>query len=628
MAKRLLSNPTIGRVAARATRHQIDVYERRLPRLWGLYSKIPDNAESGRHRAGEQERMLLAYYGFLRDHVPTLVIQPTISVIVPVYRPDPVFLREALQSVAIQTYTNWELCIVDDASEDEEVDAVLREYEARFPQKVHVRRLPDNGGISDASNAGLDMAVGEYIALLDHDDRLYPHALAEVVRHINLTAEECGAAPEILYSDERIIGEHGQTLNDAFLKPDWSPLLHLSVNYTTHLSVYSASLLRTIKGFRQGFEGSQDHDLMLRAVEASQTQVVHVPAVLYQWRAHEQSTARSLDAKPHAAIAGVKAVTEACERRGIPARVAFEPMTGHYRVDFALPRPEPLVSIIIPTRNAVELLRQCIDSIRLKSTYPNYEIIVVDNGSDEESAISYLAELAESGLAKVLAANEYFNFARMCNTGVEQASGEYIVLLNNDTEVISGDWLQALVGVAQLPGCGAVGAKLLYEDGDVQHAGIIGLGDVIAGHSGRGRGSDDPMYIHLINTMHEAIAVTGACLCVRTDRYRELGGMDEEWVPNAYGDVDFCLRLRQRGLTNVYTPYAVLLHLESPSRKRNVEAFERQYMRQRWGAVLLNDPYLNPNLIRGEWYAADRRFESTEVPTAFFRELLATEDKS
>lgn len=621
MAKRLLSNPTVGRVTARATRHQIGVYERRLPRLWNLYAKIPENPGSGRLKSGEQERLLQSYYAFLESHIPTLPLQPTISVVVPVYRPDPRFLREALESVAIQVYPNWQLCIADDASGDAAVDAVLREYEARFPDRVLVRRLEQNENISGASNAALAMATGDYVALLDHDDRLYPNALAEVVRHINLTAETAGQQPQILYSDERVIGEHGQALNDPFLKPGWSPLMHLSVNYTTHLSVYDRSLLERIGGFRKGFEGSQDHDLMLRAVETCETPVVHIPAVLYQWRAHEQSTAQSLDAKPHAAIAGVKAVTEACERRGFPARVDFEPRTGHYRVDFEIADP-PLVSIVIPSRNAVDLLRQCIDSIRLKSSYPNYEIVVVDNGSDDLAALAYLEELTASGKARVVSSNDYFNFARLCNEGVDAASGEYVVLLNNDTEVISGDWLEAMIGLAQLPGCGAVGAKLLYEAGDVQHAGVIGLGDVIAGHTGRGRGTDDPMYIHLINTVHEAIAVTGACLTVRRDTYREVGGLGEHWVPNAYGDVDLCLRLRERGLFSVYTPYAVLLHLESPSRKSNIEAFERQYMRQRWADALLNDPYVNPGLLRGEWYTLDHRFGSTEVPAVLFEHLL------
>lgn len=623
MARRLLSNPTIGRATARVTRHQIGVYERRLPRLWTLYSKIPESTGSARPKSGEQERLLQSYYAFLGSHIMTLPLQPKISVVVPVYRPQPHFLREALESVAIQVYENWELCIVDDASNEASVDAVIRAYEAQFPERVRVTRLPKNEGISTASNAALALAKGDYVALLDHDDRLYPNALAEVVRYINLTAETRGQPPEILYSDERIIGEQGQTINEPFLKPDWSPLLHLSVNYTTHLSVYSRALLDRIGGFRKGFEGSQDHDLMLRAVEATDRPVTPVPAVLYQWRAHKQSTAQSLNAKPHAAIAGVKAVTEACIRRGTPASVQFERSTGHYRVDFVISDPKPLVSIVIPTRNALAMLARCIDSIRAKTTYPNYEIVIVDNGSDDPAALDYLRHLADQRAARVVSSNAYFNFARLCNTGVAQAKGEYVVLLNNDTEVITPDWVQAMLGLAQLPNCGAVGAKLLYEDGHVQHAGVVGLGDVIAGHSGRGRSSDDPMYVHYINTVHEAIAVTGACLCVKKQTYESVGGLDEHWVPNAYGDVDFCLRLRQRGLFSVYTPYAVLLHMESPSRKRNIETFERQYMRQRWGDILLSDPYVNPNLVRGECYAIDHRFAQAEVPAAHFGNLVA-----
>ncbi len=224
-------------------------------------------------------------------------------------------------------------------------------------------------------------------------------------------------------------------------------------------------------------------------------------------------------------------------------------------------------------------------------------------------------------------AHDYFNFARLNNLGVEHARGEYVMLLNNDTEIITPGWIEAMVGLAQLPGCGAVGAKLLYEDGHVQHAGIVGLGDVIAGHSGRHRASDDPMYIHLINTVHEAIAVTGACLCVRKSTFEQVGGLNEKWVPNAYGDVDFCLRLRERGLFSVYTPYAVLLHLESPSRRLNLETFERRYMRERWGDILLNDPYVNPNLVRGEWYTIDHRFPQAEVPAGVFTRLLGSRDE-
>ena len=622
MAKRLLSNKTVGRVAARATMHQIAAYERRLPLLWSVYARIPMDGTQSRGNLGEQERLLDSYYEFLAAHTSTYALRPTFSIIVPVYRPRLEFLSQALASVAAQVYPNWQLCVVDDCSGDTEVQRVLRDFQDRHPDKVSLRLLTENQGISGASNEALGLAHGDYCALLDHDDRLYPNALAEVVRHMNEVVGHGDDVPDILYSDERVIGEHGQHLNDPFLKPDWSPLMHLSVNYTTHLSVYRTDLLRRIGGFRQGFEGSQDHDLMLRAVEAADTGVGHIPAVLYQWRAHQESTAQSLEAKPHAAAAGVRAVREACERRGFPAQVRFEAATGHYRVDFDIAEPKPLVSIVIPTRNGVSLLRRCVQSIAGRTTYDNYEIVIVDNGSDDPAALQYLRDLEQTNRATVIKDDGYFNFGRLCNVGVDHARGEYVVLLNNDTEVLSPDWLEALVGLAQLPSCGAVGAKLLYADGHVQHAGVVGLGDVVAGHSGRGRGSDDPMYVHLINTVHEAIAVTAACMCIRKATYVEAGGLDERWVPNAYGDVDLCLRLRERGMFNVYTPYAVLHHLESPSRRGNIETFERGYMRRRWSDALLNDPYVNPNLIRGEWYTVDHRFARSEVPASYFDALL------
>ncbi len=619
----MLSNPTIGRAAAKATMHQITAYERRLPRLWSVYSRIPARGVDARTNLGEQEQMLRSYYAFLRAHVTQYPLQPRISVLVPVYRPRPHFLREALESVAVQAYPNWELCVVDDHSQDAAVTEILHEYEQRLPDRFRLRVLEHNENISGASNAALELATGDYVALLDHDDRLYPNSLAEVVRHLNEVVVHGGQRPQILYSDERVIGEHGEPLNDPFHKPDWSPMMHLSVNYTTHLSVYETALLREIGGFRKGFEGSQDHDLMLRATEAADAPVEHIPMVLYQWRAHELSTAQSLDAKPQAAVAGVNAVREACQRRGFPAAVEFEPTTGHYRVDFEIAEPKPLVSIVIPSRNGASLLRRCITSIIDKTTYAPYEIVVVDNGSDEPAALDLLSRYEAEGLVRVVSDDDYFNFGRLCNKGAAAASGEYVVLLNNDTEVITGDWLEAMVGIAQQPGVGAVGAKLLYESGSVQHAGVIGLGDVVAGHSGRHRPADESMYIHLMNTVHEAVAVTAACLCVRKSVYEKVGGLDDQWVPNAYGDVDLGLRLRELGYVNVYTPYAQLYHLESPSRGLNIETFERTYMRRHWGAQLLTDPYVNPNLERGEWYVVDRRFPQPEVPGSLFEVLLA-----
>lgn len=622
--KRVLSNPTAGRVAARMTRRQIEVYERRLPRLWRLYARIPASSMQNWRQGGHQDRLLHSYYSFLAHHVPTLPYQPSISIVVPVYNTRPEFLAQMLESVRLQTYSNWQLCLVDDASTQPHVRDALEAARRADPDRVLVAFSETNAGIAGASNAAIAMATGDFVALVDHDDRLYPNALAEVVRAINLRLADDGRIPDVLYSDERVIGECGELINEAFFKPDWSPLLHLAVNYTTHLSVYRREILEQVGGFRLGFDGAQDHDLMLRVTE--QTDVVeHIPHVLYQWRAHSESTAQSLESKPFAAQAGERAVREACARRGTPARVEFEPGTGHYRVDFDLPETPPKVSIVIPTHEAPDVLRACIESIRELTTYPDYELVLVDHRSSEPAALAYLELLKEQG-ATVLRDEGYFNFGRLCNEGVAAAAGEIVVLLNNDTTVVSPGWLQAMVSLAQIEHVGAVGAKLLYPDGTVQHGGIVGLADVIAGHAGKGRTSDDTVYIHMLNTVHEVLGVTAACLAVRKDVYQKTGGLDEGWVPNAYGDVDLCLRLREHGYTNVYTPYAVLTHHESKTRGLNIEAFERIYMRRRWALQLLNDPYLNPNLSRSEAYDLDRRFVLSEVPPSSFEGLLASVD--
>lgn len=618
--KRVLSNPTAGRIAARVTRHQIESYERRLPRLWRLYARIPATRGDSWAEAGQQERVLRSYYTFLTDHVETLAYRPVISVAVPIYNTPPEFLSEMLASVRAQSYANWELCIADDCSTDTRVAEILRTFQVEEPDRVKLTFRDTNSGIAATSNEALMLATGDYVALLDHDDRLYPNALAEVVRAINLRLKGGHARPDILYSDERVIGENGELTDDAFFKPDWSPLLHLSVNYTTHLTVYRRGILDRLGGFRLGYDGAQDHDLMLRATELA-GDVVHIPHVLYQWRAHRGSTAQSLDAKPLASQAGVRAVTDACARRGTPATVQFETRTGHYRVQYEITDPAPLVSIVIPTHDSAEVLRSCVESIRSKTTYPRYELILVDNRSTQSAAVDYLQHLEQEGV-RVLRDDRYFNFARLCNQGVAAAKGEIVVLLNNDTTVVSPGWLEAMASLVQLESVGAVGAKLLYPDGKVQHAGVVGLADVIAGHAGKGRPSDDPMYIHMVSTVHEVLAVTAACLMIRKEVFDEAGGLDEYWVPNAYGDVDACLRLRDLGYSNIYTPYAVLIHHESKTRGKNLEAFERIYMRRRWGAQLLNDPYLNPNLSRSEGYDLDRRFLLSEVPASVFSRLM------
>ncbi|RYZ82018.1 MAG: glycosyltransferase, partial [Proteobacteria bacterium] len=449
--------------------------------------------------------VLAKYYTYLSNIINEFPIQPKISILVPVYKVKKSYLEECLQSVVAQVYKNWEICIVDDCSESPELDTLIRSYVQKFPGRVKYSKNEVNSHISITSNNALAMATGDYIALLDNDDRLYPNALVEVVRYINLHN-----SPDILYSDERHIDDIGNPFHEPFRKPAWSPFFHLCVNYTTHLSVYSKPLISQIGGFRKGFEGSQDHDLMLRAVENTKKPVVHIPFCLYQWRAHSGSTAASVDSKPYAAIAGEKAITEALQRRGRPAVVSFDPRTAHYRLKFKLPDSPPMVSIIIPSRNGFELISQCLESIFAKTTYKNFEVVIVDNGSTDSKVLD-LYESYKDKPVRVFIEEAYFNFAKMNNIGIRHSKGDYVVLLNNDTTVITPEWIEELLGLAQHPEVGAVGAKLLYPNNTIQAAGIVMKGHLIAENKGARLEDDHWLYNHVMNTIHEVSGVTGAC---------------------------------------------------------------------------------------------------------------------
>ncbi len=541
------------------------------------------------------------YYRQLRSIQGSLSKKPLISIIMPVYKTPLKYLNECLASVAAQVYDRWELCIVDDGSQDSNVEDLLKQFAKQNPGKVKLLIENRNQGICIASQLALDQAQGDYIALLDHDDRLLPNALLEVTRTINASSE-----PDIIYSDEARINEDG-IVESCFYKPDWSPLFSFAAHYSTHLTVFKTSLVRSVGGFRTGFDGSQDHDLMLRAVEASPRPVVHIPMILYQWRAHAQSTARSRDAKPYAAEAGVKAVSEACIRRGWPAQVKFDAKFERYRVRFDLKDPNILISIIIPSKDALDVLEPCLNSIFNKTTYPNFEIILIDHDSKSD-AVLRLFKRMEANFAdkfKCLSYTGEFNFAVMNNQAARAARGEYLLFLNNDTEVESPSWLEEMLSIAQLPTTGAVGAKLLFENRRIQHAGIVGLGKGVAGNAGVGLPHDSNHYYSYFQTTHEVLAVTGACLLVQKEKFDLVYGFNETDVPSGYGDVDLCLRLREKGFVNVYVPHAILLHKESSTRKAGVEVYEKWYMLNRWGKELATDPYLNPNLLMTTQYQID-----------------------
>lgn len=519
---------------------------------------------------------------------------PKISVIMPVYNAPEKFLRLAIESVKAQIYPHWELCIADDASSQPHVRKMLAEY-AKEDKRIRVMYRNENGHISVTSNDALALAIGEYIALLDHDDMLSEHALywvaSVIVHHPDV---------ELIYSDEDKIDEKNRRC-DPYFKPDWNPELLLGQNYISHLGVYKREQVLNIGGFRPGFEGSQDWDLVLRFTDnLSPVKIRHISAILYHWRMLSGSTASDLGAKPYVVDAAKRALTETLERRGEQAH-----LDSACNDAFHLPRftvnENPLVSIIIPTRNGFSDLRQCLDSLS-RTNYPNTEILVIDNQSDDPETLAYLAEITNRPDLRVLPYPYPFDYAAMHNWAVPQSRGEYICLLNNDTEVVADLWLSEMLAQGQRRGVGAVGAKLLYPDETIQHGGVIlGVGG-IASHAHKSHRSDSPGYFGRAALAQSFSAVTAACLLVRKDLWEQAGGMAQE-LTVAFNDVDLCLRLREAGLRNVWLPQALLYHHESKSRGSDLHpkklrrfALEHAYMQWRWGVVLRNDTAYNPNL--------------------------------
>lgn len=532
----------------------------------------------------------------LAQRAAAMVNPPLISVAMPVYNPNPVWLREAIESVRDQIYPHWELCIADDASRNPEIGEILRDYAQRDARiKVVIREK--NGHISAASNSALEVASGAWVALMDHDDLLPASALFWV-------ADCIAQHPDVrlIYSDEDKVDEGGERFGPYF-KSDWNLDLFRSQNMFSHLGVFEAGLIREVGGFRVGMEGSQDWDLVLRCIEKIHAaQIQHIPRVLYHWRVHSESTAKSLDAKPYALLAGERALNEHFERTRVDARAEH---VGHgYRTRYALPAEPPLVTIVIPTRNALALVRQCIESIRARTTYPRYEIVLIDNGSDDPAALAYFAELDQQPGVSVRRDDREFNYADLNNAAVQAAAGELVALVNNDIEVLSPDWLSEMVSIALQPGVGAVGARLWYPNRTLQHAGVVlGIGG-IAGHAHRGMPAGRGGYGGRAGLIGGFSAVTAACLVVRKACYLQVGGMDGEHLKVAFNDIDFCLRLREAGWRTVWTPYAELTHHESATRGKDLSPEKKArfdgevaWMQQRWGDLLAQDPAYNPNLM-------------------------------
>ncbi|WP_416137635.1 glycosyltransferase family 2 protein [Halomonas sp. HK25] len=524
--------------------------------------------------------------------------KPLISVLVPVYNPRIEWLRECLDSVMAQHYPHWQLSIADDASSDPEVQQVLSSY-AEQDARVKVVHRPVNGHICAASNSALESAEGEFVALLDHDDCLAPHALTHV-------AEALHRQPDagLLYSDEDKLNEAGERFDPHF-KPEWNPDLLLTQNYISHLGVYRTDLVREVGGFREGFEGSQDHDLALRVTSRlAPEQIVHIPQVLYHWRAGEGSTALRSGEKDYTSEAGIKAVSDHLAQRVPDARVEAGHFPNTYRVRWPLPEPTPLVSLLIPTRDRVEILKPCVDAILERTDYPSLEVLILDNQSTCTETLAYMQAVSERDeRVRILRWNEPFNYSAINNFGALYAKGSILGLVNNDIEPIHGDWLCEMVSQVCRPEIGCVGAKLYYPNDTIQHGGVIlGIGGV-AGHAHKYFSRNSPGYFTRLHLAHNLSAVTAACLLVRKAVFEEVGGLNEEHLAVAFNDVDLCLKVCEAGYRNLWTPYAELYHHESVSRgaddnarKRARAAGEVEYMRRTWGEKLDNDPAYNPNL--------------------------------
>ena len=533
----------------------------------------------------------------LKARAGEFVHKPLITVVMPTYNPKTTWLIAAIESIRGQIYPNWELCIADDASTDAAIRPVLEAY-AREDSRIKLALREKNGHISAASNSALELGSGSWVALLDHDDLFSEHALFWVVDAINQHPDA-----RLIYSDEDKIDEIGRRF-DPYFKCDWNEDLFHSHNLVSHLGVYHMGLLRDVGGFREGLEGSQDYDLALRCIERlAASQIFHIPRVLYHWRMHAESTAKSADAKPYAMLAGERALNEHFTRRRIRARA--ELIGFGYRMHYALPDSPPLVSLIIPTRNGLGLIRACVNSILTKTIYQNYEILIVDNGSNDPEILQYFDSLRADVRIRVIHDDRPFNYSALNNAAVKAARGEVLGLLNNDVEVISPMWLNEMVSLAMQPGVGAVGARLWYHSGHLQHGGVIlGLGKSrVAGHAHYRMPRHEYGYFGRAMLISAFSAVSAACLLVRKSIYEEAGGMNETDLQVAFNDVDFCLRVRESGYRNVWTPYAELYHRESATRGFEITSAKRarfgkevQYMQQRWGALLLNDPAYSPNL--------------------------------
>lgn len=553
------------------------------------------------------------YYRWLEKNLPTeskliaykkeivqFIKQPKFSIVIPVYNPKPAHFKAAIESIQQQVYENWEICLADDCSTNPEIKKLITNY-CSTDSRIKAVFREKNGHISAASNSALEIATGDYIVLMDQDDLITSDALFQNAKVIN-----AHQTVDLIYSDEDKIDDNNVHTYPHF-KPDWSPDSFLSRNYLGHLTVFKSEIMKAIGGWREGFEGSQDYDLVLRFTEQTQ-HIYHIPLVLYHWRIHEESAASGEDAKPYAYMAAKKALTEALVRRNEIGSVDFLDGFRGYSIRYQLTCDEPLVSIIIPTKDKTTILKKCIQSIFEKSTYRKFEIILVDNNSSEKEFFDFLAFCQENyGDQFVhLRAEIPFNFSKLMNLGVAASKGEYLILLNNDTEVITPDWIEGMLEQAQRPSIGVVGVKLLYPNETIQHAGVVmGLGGA-AGHVLVGEDRYGPGYFNYVNMINNYSAVTAACIMIAKNVYHEVHGFDELFTVE-YNDVDFCLKVRETGRNNIYLPHVELFHYESISRGHphmTDESYAKHIheiglLKDKWSNYIEYDPCYNPNLTLG-----------------------------
>lgn len=521
--------------------------------------------------------------------------EPQFSIVIPLFNTRPKFLKEMIDSIRNQTYSNWELCLADGTGEKSPLIPILKEYAAK-DSRIRYEVLKENKGISENTNAAIRMAKGDFIVLADHDDIVPANALYECAKALN---EDTSI--DVIYSDEDKVDMNGKKYFEPHFKSDFNIDLLCSMNYICHLFVVKKELMEQVGMLRSEFDGAQDHDFILRCCEKAKN-IHHIPKILYHWRCHIDSTAANPESKMYAFEAGKKAVAEHYKRIGVPAVVEHGQFYGMYRTKYQW-KEQPLISILIPNKDHIEDLQKCMNSIEEKSTYKNYEFIIIENNSTEPETFDYYKEIEKKENVTVLYYKDEFNYSKINNFGVEHANGEYLLLLNNDTEIINPDCLAEMLGYCMREDVGIVGARLYYEDDTIQHAGVVlGFGG-IAGHTFIGSSRYDNGYFSRIICAQDYSAVTAACMMTKKSLYQEVGGLTEEFRV-AFNDIDYCMKVRETGKLVVYNPAAELYHYESKSRgledtPEKVERFNSEVARfiERWNKQLqAGDPYYNPNL--------------------------------